>query len=552
MLHNIGGGECCTNVTSEKQTQTSYFPDVCPVLHERLIDFTPRTLDLVSQSNPRVTALIENERLVVDLRYFSLILLEVCRHPVLEGERLAPSSGDVLVEITGNPDVSDGHQARGQWVICSVGKRQLVPCHATMVRDAGTDGPVGTVPLFTPILPPMIESVSHEALVKWKRDRRDYETKMKARCRMTGKAYDVVVQSVKDSFESNLLDVFCELQCNSNSTDVTEGILVADIDHIVGSIKNDSLPDIEKLFKAELRMNMSDVNARLMDYYKNFKAIVEDNGLTEVFAGENGPKQKCKMLIASLMPKSLKAEVKQCVRFTHGTAAKNPKQLFDLILEKASELERQHQRRKSTCREPARADKDKPKAEPAKKQKQRWESKRPAKADPSPSVGSNSSKKEPKEKAARSSKPPPGPCPNGSDYTVIGRSHWDMLHGIDPSVQAEALDVPIVNQTFGSLTVTARQKAKLHVRIHTAVGPVELMNAVDVLIMDGNDNEFIIGNNLLTSLGIDVGRQLEQLATRSDDETSGDPIDLEADEMPVQLDGSAPSGDSDIFAALES
>ncbi|GMF38610.1 unnamed protein product [Phytophthora fragariaefolia] len=143
-------------------------------------------------------------------------------------------------------------------------------------------------------------------------------------------------------------------------------------------------------------------------------------------------------------------------------------------------------------------------------------------------------------------------CPDsGSDYTVIGRSHWEMLQEIDPSVQADALDVSIVNQTFGSLTVTARQKAKLHVRIHTAVGPVELTNAVDVLIMDVDDNEFIIGNNLLTSLGIDVGRQLEQLATRSDDETSGDPIDLEADEMPVQLDGSAPSGDSDIFAAVE-
>ncbi|GMF38611.1 unnamed protein product [Phytophthora fragariaefolia] len=282
-----------------------------------------------------------------------------------------------------------------------------------MVRDAGTDGPVGTVPLFTPILPPMIESVSHEALVKSKRDHRDYETKMKARYRVTGEAYDVVVQSVKDSFEPNLLDVFCELQCNSNSTDVTEGMLVAEIEHIFGSIKNDSLPDIEELFKTELRINMSesDVNARLMDYYKNFKAIVEDNGLTEAFAGENGPKQKCKMLIASLMPKSLKAEVKQCVRFTHGTAAKNPKQLFDLILEKASELERQHQRLKSTRREPARANKGKPNAEPAKKQKQRWESKRPAKADPSPSVWSNLSKKEPKEKASRSSKPPPGPCP---------------------------------------------------------------------------------------------------------------------------------------------
>ncbi|KAE8955495.1 hypothetical protein PR001_g32080, partial [Phytophthora rubi] len=87
--------------------------------------------------------------------------------------------------------------------------------------------------------------------------------------------------------------------------------------------------------------------------------------------------------------------------------------------------------------------------------------------------------------------------------------------------------------------------------IHTAAGPVEPMGLVDVLIMDVDDDEFIVGNDLLTSLGIDVGRQLEQLADRGDDETVGDPIELEADEMPVGMDSAEPSGDDDIFAAVE-
>eukprot|EP00644_Phytophthora_capsici_P017876 jgi/Phyca11/126315/e_gw1.62.250.1 len=62
----------------------------------------------------------------------------------------------------------------------------------------------------------------------------------------------------------------------------------------------------------------------------------------------------------------------------------------------------------------------------------------------------------------------------------------------------------------------------LQVRIHTAVGPVEPMNRVDVLIVDCDDDEFIVGNDLLTLLGIDVDRQLEQLASRGDDELAGD------------------------------
>ncbi|ETL94922.1 hypothetical protein L917_07201, partial [Phytophthora nicotianae] len=59
------------------------------------------------------------------------------------------------------------------------------------------------------------------------------------------------------------------------------------------------------------------------------------------------------------------------------------------------------------------------------------------------------------------------------------------------------------------------------------------MNMVDVLVVDVDDDEFIIGNDLLTALGIDVDRQLEQLANRGDDEMAGDPIHLEADDMPV-------------------
>ncbi|KAG3199082.1 hypothetical protein PC128_g5557 [Phytophthora cactorum] len=193
-----------------------------------------------------------------------------------------------------------------------------------MVHAAGTDG---TVPLFTPILPPMIKSVSHDGLVHWKRNGRDYESKMQARCRMTGEDYDVVVQSIRDSFQPQLLDVFCELQLNVESADATEGMLIAEIDHIVSSIKNNTLPDIKELFKKKLRMNMreSDVNARLIDYYKTFNTIVDENGLTECFSGVNGTKEKCKRLIANLLPKSLKQDVKQCVRFTHVDATKAPK-----------------------------------------------------------------------------------------------------------------------------------------------------------------------------------------------------------------------------------
>eukprot|EP00644_Phytophthora_capsici_P005294 jgi/Phyca11/96003/e_gw1.1.1007.1 len=435
----------------------------------------------------------------------------------------------------------------------------------------------GAVPVFLPVLPPKIKSVSHEALVKWKKERRDYETKLRNRCRVTGEDYDAVVELVKDSFDADLLEVFCEFKLNVDAADVTDGMLTAEIEHIVASVKNKALPDIKGLFKKELKMNLaeSDVTARVMDYFKSFKTIVDDNGLSECFVLERGRREKCKMLTSALKPPMLKTEVKQCIRYTHPDAEKDPKVLFQLIVEKATELERQYIRLKGQKRVVLSGE-EKPKAKHGSKSKNKKDQgQATAKPDQKASTGSDA-----KPKPSKTPRPPPGPCPkcdemhwlrecpvatetektellkrfrngrkskkaktkrlgellptnartvllngvlelpycpdSGSDHTVIGRSHWEQLLVLDPEVQVEQLEIPVQNQTFGDKVVTATQQAKMRVRIHTAVGPVEPMELVDVLVMDVNDDEFIVGNDLLTALGIDVDRQLEQLASRGD------------------------------------
>ncbi|KAG3109976.1 hypothetical protein PI125_g10431 [Phytophthora idaei] len=113
-----------------------------------------------------------------------------------------------------------------------------------MMRAAAEDRlKTGSVPIFLTVLPPKIESISHEAL--W---------------------------SKSDSFDADLLDVFCEIQLNVDPVDVTEGMLTAEIKHIVESVKNKMLPDTKeyKEFKHELKMNVteSDVNVRFKDYFK--------------------------------------------------------------------------------------------------------------------------------------------------------------------------------------------------------------------------------------------------------------------------------------------
>lgn len=129
-------------------------------------------------------------------------------------------------------------------------------------------------------------------------------------------------------------------------------------------------------------------------------------------------------------------------------------------------------------------------------------------------------------------------CPDtDSDHTVISRSQWKTLLQVDPAVQEIHLATPVCSLAYGSHPIEATKKALLNVLIHTTAGPGQPTETVPCLIMDVDDDEFIMGRDLLTSLGIDVDRQLEQLASHVDDETSGDSFELDVDENKPQPHG---------------
>ncbi|GMF60862.1 unnamed protein product [Phytophthora fragariaefolia] len=145
---------------------------------------------------------------------------------------------------------------------------------------------------------------------------------------------------------SDLLDAFCDFKLRKESSDVTDGMLLAEIAHLVDNVKKNRLPGIKELFKRGLKLNMgeSDIEARVLDYIKTFNRIVADNGFKECFQDADGRLEKCKrLIIASLYPKTIKSEVKQCVRFTHQAAASDARQLFSLVVGILTEHERRRE-----------------------------------------------------------------------------------------------------------------------------------------------------------------------------------------------------------------
>ncbi|KAE8954744.1 hypothetical protein PR001_g32367 [Phytophthora rubi] len=139
---------------------------------------------------------------------------------------------------------------------------------------------------------------------------------MRARCRSSGEDYNLVTQNVKESFDVELLESFCSLRLHKDVADVTEGQLIAEIKALLAKVKNDDLPDIKALFDKELVMDLAeaDVDARILAYFQKFKQVVLEQGLEDVFSGDDGEKEKCKRHVSCLAPPVLKADVKTAVR----------------------------------------------------------------------------------------------------------------------------------------------------------------------------------------------------------------------------------------------
>ncbi|KAG3082330.1 hypothetical protein PI124_g18976 [Phytophthora idaei] len=95
---------------------------------------------------------------------------------------------------------------------------------------------------------------------------------MRGCCRVSGEDCDIVTTPITESINAELLDTLCELRLNIASAGVTEGMLIAEIEHIAGRVK--------------LRLNMteSDVYARVLDYFNELSKAMRASAATTVFA----------------------------------------------------------------------------------------------------------------------------------------------------------------------------------------------------------------------------------------------------------------------------
>jgi hypothetical protein len=96
----------------------------------------------------------------------------------------------------------------------------------------------------------------------------------------------------------------------------------------------------------------------------------------------------------------------------------------------------------------------------------------------------------------------------------------------------------------GGKTLEITKTAYLKLSLATAAGPVNIVEPVECLVLDTEDEEFLLGKDVLAALGIDIERQLELLAAPGRDE--------DGDEKEDPVIGDDAISDADVRRAVES
>jgi hypothetical protein len=121
---------------------------------------------------------------------------------------------------------------------------------------------------------------------------------------------------------------------------------------------------------------------------------------------------------------------------------------------------------------------------------------------------------------------------SGADRTVVPIGVVECLQDADPTVQVVHLDEPITVEVADGRTVMCASELAVGMRLMTAAGVVNVPN-VCCLVMPGDGGDVLIGNDLMVSLGIDVKRMLEQLATSPLVETSTSVFPFPDEDLPA-------------------
>ncbi|GMF20134.1 unnamed protein product [Phytophthora fragariaefolia] len=405
-------------------------------------------------------------------------------------------------------------------------------------------------PVYEFVSAPELTAWDQESLVNWKRERERCVEKIQQKCRTSNEPFDAAVMRVRDTVRPKLLRHLARYVLRKAAEDITDADIMAKIRERTSTLQNGHIPDVQSFFKANLRMDMSekDIDARVLKYFVDFDQLVEDYGF-ETLLGVGS------------------VEIERLVLLQHKDAKADDVALRDLIMERATAQQHYHlmqmeekpdKRQTATVNKKNPESKGKPRTsgEPAARQAEKkpgpregcWVCKGAHFAQQCPTA-TEEQKTEArrrldeararKVKAARVAKSP-GRCrvvinevleipfrpDRGADCCFLPEEYLRELQAVDTSVHPTKLDNPVAVKLAGGKVEHCHFECTVDLLLGTKAGPVHVRR-VKCLVLPGTEEEFLLGDDLLKSLGIDVDGMIEQLAVGSLEQDDGDDLDDE-------------------------
>ncbi|KAJ0392740.1 hypothetical protein P43SY_006020 [Pythium insidiosum] len=219
--------------------------------------------------------------------------------------------------------------------------------------DKEGDDDMNPQPVYEFMKAPKLKSWDQASLVKWHRERRQYERKIDERCATTGESANALKISIKSSMDPQLLHQVAKFVIRQDKDFIDDEATMEKINERCNTLLNEHIPDLDELFGKHLKMNMAepDVEARVMDYFGSFDSIVEEHGLGDLLGAvdtshphfKDRMKQRSRLLVANLMPMVLRAEISRGIAIQDFEAKTDEVKLFDLVVKRAKEQQHSHQ-----------------------------------------------------------------------------------------------------------------------------------------------------------------------------------------------------------------
>lgn len=114
----------------------------------------------------------------------------------------------------------------------------------------------------------------------------------------------------------------------------------------------------------------------------------------------------------------------------------------------------------------------------------------------------------------------------GATFNILpSRVLADLLE-VDETLSLVDLKDPVEMEVADGRVVCCYKEVSVDLKISTSAGPVNIRN-VNCLVLECEDEEFLLGNNTLKSMGIDVSSMIEQMTGMSVNADAGEDIPVE-------------------------